>query len=179
MNPAIRRVAALGIVIAVALVAKAGLNVKQVEIQPEGGVLITLSDGKKVHQDAERLPESDALTGPAACSQAAVSSDGSAAGWFVENQWRGATYAVPGMVVVYRPGKPLRRIGFHGPDHLVMSGWAFVSGARQVALRAEPFHGPGDAFYELHDVETGRVVGAWIGDLGDRSPAWAKLLKDR
>jgi hypothetical protein len=132
---------------------------------PSGTAQITLASGKKMTIPKERAKVgiSEPQTGP----------DGRTVGWLVEYDDSGSR-PFPGMLVVWRAGKIIRRF----PADQSFYSWSFYAGGKQVAYHVGPLHGEETSHCELHDVETGKLIAAWDGDLDspDQRPAWAKGL---
>jgi len=134
-------------------------------VGPGGAAQITLADGKKMTIAKERAQ--------VGISEPQTAPDGRTVGWLVEYD-DGVGYPVPGMLLVWRASKI---IGRFRTDQSFYS-WAFYSGGKQVAYHVGPLHGEQNAHCELHDVDTGKLIAAWDGDLDspDHQPAWTKGL---
>ena len=129
------------------------------------GTSIVDNDGKVV-----RAPKEKEQIG---CISLRISEDQHAVGWLVDSDFCCASYSLPHMLVVYRPGKPLRR--FAG-DGRAIFGWKFVGSGKQVAFEQSFPHGDLMEHYELRDVETGRLIGKWDGDKTPKAPTWTRDL---
>jgi hypothetical protein len=121
-------------------------------------------DGNVVRQPTEREQ--------IGCSSPKIAADKRTAGWLVDSDFCCTSYPLQFMVVVYRPGKPLRR--FTG-DGRAIFGWTFVGGGREVAFYQSYPHGDPVAHAELRDVNSERLVGKWDGDT-PKAPSWAQGL---
>jgi len=102
-----------------------------------------------------------------------LADDGRTAGWLVlyADPDGGSPFA--GTLVLWRD-KVLRRLQ---ADQTFWS-WAFYAHARRVAYHVGPTHGEDKSHCELHDVESGRLLASWDGDLDDaRRPAWTRGLE--
>jgi len=143
------------------------LSIVHVEIsEPDHAVVITYSDGTTF-----RPPKED---NQASCDQADLSDDHQAAGWLVEYYTPSAAYPIALTLVIYRPGKPLRRFS---ADPVFWS-WQFVAGGKQVAYCQNSLHpGPSPPSCELHDVETGRLIDDNRNSTG-KSPEWMDGLAE-
>jgi hypothetical protein len=132
---------------------------------PDGAAQITLADGKKL-----TIPKERAQVG---ISELQTAPDGRAVGWLVDYD-DGGSRPFPGMLVVWRAGKIIRRF----PAAQSFYSWTFYAGDKQVAYHVGPLHGEEKSHCELHDVDTGRLIAAWDGDLEspDHQPAWTKGL---
>lgn len=102
-----------------------------------------------------------------------IAEDGQTAGWLVlyANPDGGSPFA--GTLVLWRSGKVVRRFE---ADQTFWS-WAFNAHAEQVASHVGPTHSETTSHCELHDVESGRLLASWDGDLEDPNrPPWTKGL---
>jgi hypothetical protein len=131
----------------------------------DGAAQITLSSGKKM-----TIPKERAQVG---ISEPQTAPDGRTVGWLVEYD-DGGSRPFPGMLVVWRAGKIIRRF----PADQSFYSWTFYAGGKQVAYHVGPLHGEETSHCELHEVETGKLIAAWDGDLDspDHQPAWTKGL---
>jgi hypothetical protein len=121
-------------------------------------------DGNVVRQPGEKEQ--------VGCSSAKISADKRTAGWLVDYLGGSTSYPIQAMIVVFRPGKPLRH--FTG-DGRPIFGWTFLAGGRQVAFEQSFLHGEPRPHYELRDVETERLMGTWNpSDEAPKRPVWAK-----
>lgn len=143
------------------------LSIVHVEIsEPDHAAVITYSDGSTF-----RPPKEDYQ---ASCGQADLSDDHQAAGWLVEYYTPSVTYPIAGTLVIYRPGKPLRRFS----ADTVFWSWHFVAEGKQVAYCQNSLHPettPPDC--ELRDVETGRLIDDNRNSTG-KSPDWMAGLAE-
>lgn len=127
-----------------------------------GGVMnVVHSDSKVVQQPKEKEQ--------VGCSSLLISDDHQAVGWLVDSDFCCTSYPIQLMLVVYMPGKPLQR--FTGDGRAIFD-WKFVAGERQVAFYQDFLHGTQAQHYELRDIETGRLVQKWDGDLTPKAPKW-------
>jgi hypothetical protein len=126
-----------------------------------------------VHNDGEvfKTPKEKEQVG---CRSPRISEDRSAVGWLVDSDFCCASYPLPFLLVVYRPGKPMRR--FQG-DGRAIFGWNFVAGGKQVAFYQSFPHGDLRTHYELRDVETERLIGKWDEDSTSKMPGWVRGLE--
>jgi hypothetical protein len=134
-------------------------------VGPDGTAQIALAGGKKM-----TVPKERAQVG---ISEPQTAPDGRTMGWLVDYD-DGVGYPVPGMLVVWRASKVIGRFRTGQSFY----SWTFYSGGKQVAYHVGPLHGEQNSHCELHDVETGKLIAAWEGDLdsGDQRPAWTKGL---
>ena len=141
-------------------------RVLSVSATPEGLARITLPSGGIVTVPKER--------GQVGVSEGRTAPDGRTAGWLVQYSAGDVGYPVSGTLVVWRAGKIVRRF----PSDQVFYSWAFFADGRQAAYHVGPLHGEPKSHCELHDVESGRVVAVWDGELDSDSnrPAWTKGL---
>lgn len=129
--------------------------------------------GHVIHADgsAVRLPREKEQVG---VSSVLISDDGQAAGWLVDSDYCCTSYPIHLTLVVYRTGKPLRR--FQGDGRCIFD-WRFMAGGTQVAFYQDFLHGPRGQHYELRDLETGRLIDKWDGDLTKAAPVWTRGLR--
>lgn len=130
-----------------------------------GIVTIVHGDGKLF-----RPPKENEQVGS---SSRLISDDNQAAGWLVGSDFCCTSYPLHFMLVVYRPGQPLRR--FKG-DGRAIFGWNFVGGGKQVAFFQSYPHGNPAMHYELRDVATEKLIGKWDGDVTSRAPQWVRAF---
>lgn len=127
---------------------------------------IVLGDGKEV-----RPPNEKDQVG---VSSPMISQDNRAVGWLVDSDFCCTSYPIQQMLVVYRPGKPLRR--FTGDGRAIFQ-WQFMATGRQVGFYQDFLHGTPAQHYELRDVDTQRLIAKWDGDLTPKAPSWARALE--
>jgi hypothetical protein len=134
-------------------------------VGPDGAAQITLGNGKKMTIPKERAQ--------AGIREPQTAPDGRTVGWLVEYD-DGGSRPFRGMLVIWRAGKIIRRF----PADQSFYSWTLYSGGKQVAYHVGPLHGEEKSHCELHDVDTGRLIAAWDGDLDspDQHPAWTKGL---
>jgi hypothetical protein len=75
-----------------------------------------------------------------------------------------------GKLVLWRDGKVLRRFS----TEQVFWSWDFWQDGKQVRFHTGPLHGAGR--FELHDLETGRLVAAVDEEVTQTLPDWAESL---
>ena len=133
-------------------------------------VHIVMNNGKE-----ELVPHQRDQTG---IEDAKISPDGRTAGWLVSYPDPSSSQAYKfedfqGALVIWRNGKIVRTFDT-GPTYW---SWAFAHGADQVAYHSGPLHEGPSSHCELRDVNTGRLLASWDGDLqkADR-PEWTKAL---
>lgn len=115
-------------------------------------------------------------------SQPQVSFDNRSGGWLVDFDNCCTSYPLSLPLVIYRPGKPL--LTFSG-DKRAIFDWHFFEGKKRFAMCQEFPHGNLMPHYELHDVDSGRLLGEWdVNDSDDgkniqtpnapapKAPAW-------
>jgi hypothetical protein len=130
-------------------------------------IVITLSDGSTVMPPKEDYQ--------ATVDEPAISNDRHAVGWLVEH-WEGSVSgeSIPFKLVIYRPGKPLRRFS---ADPVFWTWW-FVDGGTRVGYCENSLHpGPSPPRCELRDVETGRKIDEYVPSEG-KAPAWAENVPE-
>jgi hypothetical protein len=64
-------------------------------------------------------------------------------------------------LVLYRPGRPLRRLG----NGMMICDWRFEAGGKQGAFSTNTVHGDLVPQYELRDTYTGRLIAKVTGHL--------------
>ena len=102
-----------------------------------------------------------------------IAKDGRTVGWLIlyANPDGGSPFA--GTLVVWRSDEIIRRFQ---ADQTFWS-WTFYANAAQVAYHVGPTHGEDKSHCELHDVEGGRLLTSWDGDLEDANrPPWTRDL---
>ena len=135
-------------------------------IGADGLVSIVQSDGKLVQPSKEK----EQVGGRSPM----FSDDRKAVGWLVDSDFCCTSYPIQPMLVVYPPGKPLRH--FTGDGRAIFR-WGFVDGGKRVAFYQDFLHGTPWPHYELHDVESERLIEKWDGDLTPRAPSWTKGVR--
>ena len=145
-------------------------SIRRIYADKNRDVHIVLSDGKEAF-----VPHQQEQTG---IEDAKISSDGRTAGWLVlhPNPANDATTKfddISGPLVIWRGGKIIRTFDT-GPTYW---SWAFIHGGDQVAYHSGSLHEGPSSHCELRDVNTGRLLASWDGDLenADR-PEWTKAL---
>ena len=99
--------------------------------------------------------------------------DGETVGWLVDYPDPDAGSPIAGKLVIVRKGAVVRR--FEAEE--VFWSWSFYAQGKQVAYHVGPTHGEQASHCELHDVDSGRLLTKWDGDLDDpKRPSWAKGL---
>jgi hypothetical protein len=131
------------------------------------GIFCGADGATVIHEDGNvvRQPKEKEQVG---CSSPKISADKKIDGWLVDSDFCCTSYPLQFMLVVYRPGKPLRH--FTG-DGRAIFGWNFVAGGKQVAFFQSYPHGDLVPHYELRDVPTERLIRKWDGD-SPKAPSW-------
>jgi hypothetical protein len=102
-----------------------------------------------------------------------TSDDGRTAGWLATFKDPDSGTPFPGSLVIWRGGHVIRVFNSEQSFY----SWAFEASAAQVAYHVGPLHGERVSHCELHDVNSGRLLAQWDGDLTDRTrPSWAQKL---
>ena len=141
--------------------------VSQVFLDAENRIHVKYSDGREDVPPKER--------GQISCSVPAVAKDKRTVGWLVDYDNLGATsYPIPLKLIIYRDGKRIRKLG----NGMLIGTWRFSDNGKQVAFYTNTVHGDLAPYYELHDIETDKIVDKWEGQLTDKTPAWAKRLSE-
>lgn len=114
----------------------------------------------------------EAVSGPK------IAGDRITAGWLLEER-AGTSYTVPTALAIYRSGKVLRTLA--PSDWPIIVAWAFFAGGKQVGLSSTALHGAESErrSYELHDVQTGRLLESWDDhdQHSGKPPAWVEDLR--
>jgi hypothetical protein len=80
---------------------------------------------------------------------------------------------IPAALVIWRDGNVVQRFDT-GPTFW---DWSFVNDGQQVAFHTGPLHGEAVSHCELRDVNTGRLLSSWEGNLRKQDrPEWTKSL---
>jgi hypothetical protein len=137
-----------------------------VSATPEGSARITFPHGEIVTVPKER--------GQVGVSEGRTAQDSRTVGWLVQNRAGDVDYPISSTLVVWRSGKIIRRF----PAAQVFYSWTFYARGRQVAYHVGPLHGESKSHCELHEIESGRLIAAWDGDLDldNNRPEWTKGL---
>jgi hypothetical protein len=98
-----------------------------------------------------------------------ISNNRGSVGWLAEFPFCCTSYPLSLALVVYRTGKPLRR--FRGDGRAIFD-WTFRADGKQVAFYQDFPHGTPAQHYELRNVETGRLIEKWDGELTTKAPTW-------
>ena len=141
------------------------ITITSITVDEAGAVRLVRSDGKEVVPPKE--PDQVGSSSPL------LAGNKQAAGWLVDSANCCTSYPISLKLIIYRPGRPLRRFG----SEMGIFDWCFVAGGRQVAFYTDTVHGNFAPHFELRDVESGRLLSQWDGHLTPRSPSWTRLLK--
>jgi hypothetical protein len=142
-------------------------SVTKVYSDPGGRVHVVDSGGNDVTPPQEKN-QIDA-------TEAKIADDKQTVGWLVEFKVDdGTSYPIALSLIVYRDGKILHRF----ETTMVIAGWQFVGGGKQVAFYTTTLHGDSGAHYELHDVTSGHLLAQYNGHRGAEAPAWAAGLDE-
>ena len=98
---------------------------------------------------------------------------GRTAGWLALYDNPDGSSPVAGTLVLWRAGKVIQRF----QSEQTFWSWSYYAGDEQVAYHVGPTHGESSSHCELHEVNSGRKLASWDGDLDDPNrPAWTKSL---
>jgi hypothetical protein len=161
-------VAAVGVV---SIAAATASRYRAVSVDSAGRLHIVLDSGGEV------LPPK--AKGQVSFGNPAISPDERTVGWLV-------LYAMPappgaqdrqsdpiaGALVLYRSGRVIQRFR----TEQTFWDWQFQDAGRRVAYCTGPTHG-GAAECVLREVESGRIVAAWLVKGNGEPPAWARTLR--
>ena len=132
---------------------------------PKGTAQITRADGSMTTVPKER--------GQVGISDPQTSPDDRTVGWLVDFSTESLSYPISGTLIIWRAGKVLRRFG----TEQVFYSWTFYAHGKQVAYHTGPTHGEQKSHCELHEVESGRRLAVWDGDLESSGrPDWTTGL---
>jgi hypothetical protein len=131
------------------------------------GVVHVVEDGGT---DRAQSKEKDQVS----CSQPKISDDKRTAGWLVDFPNCCTSYPISLQLLLYQPGKLVQHLG----DGMLIADWHFLDGGKQVAFSTNTVHGDMAPHYELHDVDSGRLLSHWNGHLNAKSPKWTRGLSD-
>ena len=134
------------------------------------GIHVLHGDGTTAKVD---LPNSE--TPFAGCRDIHISGDNRAAGLLPLSDFCCTSYPIAQQLLIYRRGKPVRV--FEG-DKRAIFRWAFLVSGRQVAFYQDFLHGTQAQHYELRDVETGRLLGTWNGEISSEAPSWTADVQE-
>lgn len=140
-------------------------EIQKVFLGPDKQVQI-LSYGKEIPAPKEKDQVS--------CSSPKLAEDGKTAGWLVEYDNCCTSYPLPLSLVVYRNGKVVQR---WKPGQSIWD-WQFLQKGKQVAFWTGPTHGNFVSHFELHDVNSGKLLADWTGRVNEPHPTWVSGLKD-
>lgn len=144
--------------------APSAVKISSILIDSEGRVRI-------IQESQEVKPETE--PDQVSTASAAVADNGLVAGWLINYENCCTSYPIPLKLVIYRPGRPLLRLG----DGMMICNWRFESGGKAVGFFTNTVHGDFAPHYELHDIKTGRLISKWDGHLNEKSPGWAVKLR--
>jgi len=142
-------------------------------IDDHGELRITTKDGKEI------VPRK--ATDQVGFADARVSEDRRAVGWLAEFPNCCTSYPIALALIIRSNGRTRTYTGID----LAIGSWAFVEGGRRFVFRQETVHGGLGIHYELHDVETGRLVDQYSAEYdldfqllaNQRLPRWAEELR--
>lgn len=129
-----------------------------------GPVHVVYSDGRDVAVPKER--------GQVSTEPPRIAPDRQTVGWAVDFPNYGTSYPIPLVLVIYRSGHILQRIG----DALAIYKWQFVAGGRRIAVSSGTVHGWTRLHFTLYDSRTGRRLKVWDGEENSTPPEWGASL---
>ncbi len=135
-------------------------------VDGDGAFHALLSDGKQ-----DEVPKQKEQVGAASVK---ISEDRRTVGWLVDSNFCCTSYPLSLMLVVYRPGKPLAK--FTGDGRAIFN-WDFEADGKQVEFYQDYPHGTPVQHYSLVDVETGKLVAEWGGEITSDAPEWVKDMQ--
>jgi hypothetical protein len=142
-----------------------GTTIADIRIDGGQNVLIVLSDGRKIRPPKEK--------DQAGVGVAQISPDKRAAAWTVEFNLCSQSSPCALTLMVYMPGKPLRRFG----GSTVIWEWQFLDNGKRVGFCTNFPRSPREPDFFLDDVETGRRLGSWQGEPDKSFPKWTNGMR--
>ncbi len=140
-------------------------TVANATLDSSGAIHISYSDGSDV--TAPKLKDQVGFGHPI------VARDKRTVGWLAMFPFCCTSYPIPLTLAIYRDGKILESIS---PGRCIFH-WIFLLGGSRVALRTEFLHGESHPDYELHDVNSGRLLARWNPSSSKKQPEWVGLLE--
>ncbi len=132
----------------------------QADTDNSGRIHIVLSDGSRI-----RMPlEKDQVD----TQQLQIAPDGIMAGWLVRVPNCCTSYPIPTTLILYAPGRPIRRLG----DGLMIYTREFLGKGDRVAINSGTVHGMTTVNLTLWDVRNGKLLQKWNGAWNDLPPTW-------
>jgi hypothetical protein len=148
-----------------AVAATQSVMITRAYVDGSGAVHVATANGQDV-----AVPKEKGQTG---AEEIKITNDHQTLGWLVvypnpdpDRSWE----KLDGKLVLWRDGKVMRRFS----TEQVFWSWGFWQDGKQVAFHTGPLHGSGR--FELHDVETGRLVAAIDDNVTGTPPDWAQSL---
>jgi hypothetical protein len=133
-------------------------------------VTMARSDDSRLHRRSQIVPRQPGQVG---IDSVTIAADRETAGWLVLYANPDAGAPIAGRLMVWRDGRVVRTFSVSQ----TFWSWSFENAGKQVAYHVGPLHGEQASHCELHDVESGRLLQSWDGNLADpTSPAWTKQL---
>jgi hypothetical protein len=148
-----------------AIAAAQSVMIARAYVDGSGAVHVATANGQDV-----AVPKEKGQTG---AEEIKITNDHQTLGWLVvypnpdpNRSWE----KLYGKLALWRDGKVVRRFS----TEQVFWSWGFWQDGKQVAFHTGPLHGAGR--FELHDLETGRLVAAIDEDVTGTLPDWAQSL---
>jgi hypothetical protein len=148
-----------------AIVTAQSVKIAKAYADRSGVLHVVTSNGQDIS-----VPKEKAQTG---AEEIKITDDHQTAGWLVvypnpdpNRAWE----KLYGELVLWRDGKVMRRFS----TEQAFWSWGFWQNGKQVRFHIGPLHGAGR--FELHDLETGRLVAAIDEDATQTLPDWAESL---
>jgi hypothetical protein len=166
--------------LAVFLLAAPSEQYAAVEVNADGGVIVSTVDGR--HVTPGRLPPISGDMKHIGAEQAAVSPDRQSVGWLALFENCCTSYPLPLKLVILHNG---RLHVLEGSSAIWF--WSFQDGGKLVAAREELPHGDQGLHYDLWNVATGKRVAEYTPDYDadghpiarPNEPEWVKALDIR
>jgi len=148
-----------------AIAAAQSVKIARAYADGSGALHVVTANGQDI-----AVPKEKAQTG---AEEIKITDDHQTLGWLVvypnpdpNRSWE----KLYGKLVLWRDGKVMRRYS----TEQVFWSWDFWQDGKQVRFHTGPLHGAGR--FELHDLETGRLVAAVDEEATQTLPDWAESL---
>lgn len=150
------------LLLAMPLAADAAAHYEKATI--DGETRLRILDSKGAQHTPKKLPDQTGF------SAAAISDDATTVGWLALYPNCCTSYPIPLALVIYRDGRILRTFS----NDMAIWSWHFEANGRQVAFEQETVHGHRGVHYELHDIDSGQLLGKYEGDPAPDAPQWVR-----
>jgi hypothetical protein len=174
-----RTVALLAILVSIAVHASAQDRYVRAAVDNDGALQIVTAAGKVVV--LKLAPEIESVGKQVGYDDIHISPDGRAVGWLALFPNCCTSYPIPLALVIYSNGVKRSYSG----TGLPVWRWAFQADGKRVAFEQETVHGGFGIHYELHDLNSGRLVASYEPAIGpdnqplpnQHGPMWVEELE--